>query len=155
MWTYCHWRKSSCFTFFFQIFLSWTRKYQEQCIITHSLLIVNLSALYSTNCVCQIRHVFKNVLIRSNKMQQHAGIYLLENHSTCFGCPSDPSSGVHKTGTTASGAGHSIRATTFLQSGQIWPHWRKLVAQILWPVPRLQLQFYVLLMMGAMDTRNM
>jgi len=28
-------------------------------------------------------------------MQQYAGIYLLQNHSTCFGCPSHPSSGVH------------------------------------------------------------
>jgi hypothetical protein len=47
-------------------------------------------------------------LIRSNKMQQYAGIYLLQNHSICFGCPSHPSSGVHKTVTTASGTGHSI-----------------------------------------------
>jgi len=28
------------------------------------------------------------VLLRSNKMQQYAGIFLLQNHSTCFGCPS-------------------------------------------------------------------
>jgi hypothetical protein len=30
------------------------------------------------------------ILIRSNKMQQYAGIYLAQNHSTCFGCPSHP-----------------------------------------------------------------
>ena len=48
------------------------------------------------------------ILIRSNKMQQYAGIYLLQNHSTCFGCPSHPSPGVHKTVTAASGTGHSI-----------------------------------------------
>jgi len=24
-------------------------------------------------------------------MQQYAGIYLLQNYSTCFGCPSHPS----------------------------------------------------------------
>jgi hypothetical protein len=53
-------------------------------------------------------------LIRSNKMQ-HAGIYLLQNHSTCFGCPSHPSLGVHKTLTAASGTGHSIWVTTLLQ----------------------------------------
>jgi len=47
-------------------------------------------------------------LIRSNKMQQYAVIYLLQNYSTCFGCPSHPSSGVHKTVTAASGTGHSI-----------------------------------------------
>ena len=39
-------------------------------------------------------------------MQQYAGIYLLQNYSTCFGSPSHPSSGVHKTVTAASGTGH-------------------------------------------------
>ena len=28
-----------------------------------------------------------------------------------------------------------VIATTFFQRGQIWPRWRKVVAQILWPVP--------------------
>jgi hypothetical protein len=60
------------------------------------------------------RHLYTK-LIRSNKMQQYAGIYLLQNHSTCFGCPSHPSSVVHKTVTAASDTGHSIWATTFLQ----------------------------------------
>jgi len=36
-------------------------------------------------------------------MQQYAGIYLLQNYSTCLGCQSHPSSGVHKTVTAASG----------------------------------------------------
>ena len=31
------------------------------------------------------------ILIRSNKMQQYAGIYLLQNYSTCLGCPLHPS----------------------------------------------------------------
>ena len=47
-----------------------------------------------------------SILIRSNKVQQYAGIYLLQNYSTCFGCPSHTSSGVYKTATAASGAGH-------------------------------------------------
>ena len=38
-------------------------------------------------------------------MQQYAGIYLLQNYSTCFGGPSHPSSGLHKTVTAASGTG--------------------------------------------------
>ena len=59
------------------------------------------------------------ILIRSNKMQQYAGIYLLQIYSTCFGCPSHSSSGEHKTVTAASGTGLSIWATTFLQRGQI------------------------------------
>ena len=82
-------------------------------------------------------------------MQQYAGVYLLQNHSKYFGCLSHPSSGVHKTVTAASGT-----ATTFLQRGLIWPRWRKFVAYYdLYQ--RLHLEFYVLLMMGAIDTRNM
>jgi len=50
-------------------------------------------------------------------MQQFAGVYLLQNYSACFGCLSHPSSGVHQTVTTASGTGHSVRATTFHQRG--------------------------------------
>ena len=47
-----------------------------------------------------------SVLIRSNKMQQYAGIYLLQVYSTCSGRPSRPSSGAQKTVTAASGTGH-------------------------------------------------
>jgi len=50
-------------------------------------------------------------------MQHYARIYLLQNYSTCFGCPSHPSSGAHKTVTVVSGTGHNIRTTTFLQRG--------------------------------------
>jgi len=78
-----------------------------------------------------------DILIRSNKMQQYAAVYLLQNYSTCFGCLSH-SSGVHQTVTAASGTGHSVRATTF--------HYDL--------YQKLQLQFDVLLMMGAIDTRN-
>ena len=44
-------------------------------------------------------------------MQRYAGVYLLQNYSTCFRCLSHPSSGVHQTVTAASGTGHSVRAT--------------------------------------------
>jgi len=64
-------------------------------------------------------------------MQQYADIYLLLNYSSCFGRPSRPLSGEHKTVVAASGA---------LQYDMYH---------------RLQLQFSVLLMMGAMDARNM
>jgi len=50
-------------------------------------------------------------------MQKYAGIYLLQVYSTCLECPSYPSSGEHKILTAASGTGHSIWATTFLQCG--------------------------------------
>ena len=61
------------------------------------------------------------ILIRSNEMQRYAGVYSLQNYSTCFGCLSHPSSGVHKTVTAASGTGHSVGATTFCQRGLIRP----------------------------------
>jgi len=54
-----------------------------------------------------------SVLIRSNKIQQYAGIYLLQIYSTCFGCPSHPSSELNETVTASSGTGHSKSATTF------------------------------------------
>ena len=38
-----------------------------------------------------------HILIRSNEMQQYAGVYLLQKYSTCFGCLSHPSSGVRQT----------------------------------------------------------
>jgi len=59
-----------------------------------------------------------SVLIRSNKIQQYAGIYLLQNHFPCFGCPSHPSSGIHKTVTAASGEGR----ITYL-SNNLPPAW--------------------------------
>ena len=48
-------------------------------------------------------NVIQSRLKKSNKMQQYAEIYLLLNYSTCFGRPSLPSSGVHKTVVAASG----------------------------------------------------
>ena len=52
-------------------------------------------------------------------MQQYADIYLLQSHSTCFGCPQYPSSGVLKTVTAASGTGHNTGTATSLQRGLI------------------------------------
>ena len=47
-------------------------------------------------------------------MQQYADIYLLQSHSTCFGCHSTPSS-VLKTVTAASDTGQNIGTATSLQ----------------------------------------
>ena len=94
------------------------------------MLLLNQTAIISLNTQCLYIHgsVHRDsILIRSSEMQQYAGVYLLQNCSTCFGCLSHPSSGVHKTVTAASGTGHSVRATTFLQRGQR-PRWRKVVA---------------------------
>ena len=58
-------------------------------------------------------------LKKSNKMQQYADIYLLLNYSTCFGRPSCPSSGVHKTVVAASGTDHTILEASFFKRDQI------------------------------------
>ena len=68
-------------------------------------------------------------------MQQYAGIYLLQNHSTCFGHPSHPSS--------------------FLQRGLIGHSGGRLLLRYNDLYQRLQLKFCVLLMMGAMGAQNM
>ena len=44
---------------------------------------------------------------------------ILQVHSTFIGCQPHPSSGVHKTITTASGTGHIFCAATSLQHGQV------------------------------------
>ena len=52
-------------------------------------------------------------------MQLYADIYLLLNYSTCFGHPSRPSSGVHKTVVADSGTGHTIWEGSFFERDQI------------------------------------
>jgi len=52
-------------------------------------------------------------------MQQYADIYLLLNYCTCFGRPSRPSSGVHKTVVAASGTDHTVWGASFLKHDQI------------------------------------
>ena len=97
---------------------------------------------------------FDIILTRFNKMKEYVRIYLMQNHSTCFGCPSHLPPGVYKTVTAASGKGHSIWAKTFLQLGQIGHVCGRLLLRYTDLYRKLQLQFYVLLMMGAMDTRK-
>ena len=112
------------------------------CCAVHSYLLSNvITSLLNTNIllnisycgVCSIvrqydgssrlhfpLHVisFPNILIRSNEMQQYAGVYLLQNYSTCFGCLSHPSSGVHQTVTASSGTDHIT-----CQSSNLPPAW--------------------------------
>jgi len=51
---------------------------------TKTCMTVNVFFIFMVLCIVSI-------LIRSNKMQQYAGIYLLQIYSTCFRCPSHPS----------------------------------------------------------------
>jgi len=96
------------------------------------------------------RYSCRSRLKKSNEMQLYADIYLLLNYFTCFGHPSRPSSGVHKTVVEASGTDHTIWGACFLKRDQIMTGVEPTVPH----QSRLQLQFYVLLMMGAMDARN-
>ena len=57
-------------------------------------------------------------LKESNQMQQYAYIYLLLNYSTCFGRPSRPSSGVHKTVVAATGTDHTVWGAGFFRRDQ-------------------------------------
>ena len=58
----------------------------------------------------------------------------LQGHSTCFGCFPHPSSGAHKTVSTASGTGPIIVAAPFFQRGHTWPRWKKVAPTIIGPV---------------------
>jgi hypothetical protein len=87
---------------------------------SHRLLPIQLTTIidiFNFYVRGSLHRIFK--LIRSNKMQQYSGIYLLQNHCTCFGCTSHPSSSVHKTVTAATGTGLIIWATTFLQRDNV------------------------------------
>ena len=95
-------------------------------------------------------------LKKSNEMQRYADIYLLLDYSACFGRPSRPSSGVHKTVVSASGTDHTMWGASILKRESLLGHvLRSLLPRRNDLYQRLQLQFYVLLMMGAMDARNM
>ena len=85
---------------------------------------------YSTSFFFYIHgSVHRNsILIRSNKMQQYAGVYLLQNYSTCFGCLSHPSSAVHQNVTAPSGTGHITWQRNKLPPAWSRPRWRKFVA---------------------------
>jgi len=88
------------------------RKISEHVILTLINLITSLKYVPHTNLSEFYIHgsVHRDsMLIRSNEMQQYAGVHLLQNYSTCFRCLSHPSSGVHQTVTAASGTGHSVR----------------------------------------------
>ena len=71
------------------------------------------------------------LIIVQQDATQSSLFIILQVHSTCFGCQPYPSSGVHKTVTTASSTGHIFCAATSLQHGQFstWPRWREVAAQ--------------------------
>ena len=75
-----------------------------------------------TGIVCIYIYI---LLIVQRDATQSSLFFVLQDHSTCFGCQPHSTSGVHKILTTASGTGHIFCAATSLQRGQAWPRWRK------------------------------
>ena len=63
-------------------------------------------------------------------IKQSSLFIILQVHSTCFGCQTHPSSGVHKTVNTASGTGHIFCAPTSLQRSKAWPRCREVAATV-------------------------
>jgi len=58
------------------------------------------------------------LIIVQRDAKQSSPFIILKVHSTCFGYQPHPSSGLHKTVTTASGTGHIFCAATSLQRDQ-------------------------------------
>jgi len=72
-----------------------------------------------------------------------------------FRVSQNPSSGVLKTVTAASGTGHNTGTATSLQQGLIKPHWREVAVPVLWPVPEATLTVFSTPDDRFCDTRNM
>ena len=72
--------------------------------------------------------LFILIIVQRDATQSSLSI-ILQVHSTCFGCQPHPSSGVHKTVTTASATGHIFCAATSLQRGQTTPETRRVNLQ--------------------------
>ena len=92
-------------------------------------------------CFGSVYRQSTSTIVQRNATQSSLFI-ILQVHTTCFGCQTHPSPGVHKTVTTASGTGRIFCAATSLQHGQA--SWAT-----------FELQFCVLLTMVVFDTRNM
>ena len=57
-----------------------------------------------------------SILITVQRDATQSSLFIIPQvHSTCFGCKLHPSSGIHKTVTTASGTGHIFCAAPSLQ----------------------------------------
>jgi len=68
------------------------------------------------------------IIVQRDATQSRVFI-ILQVHSTCLGCQTHPSSGKHKTVTTASGTGHIFCTATSLQRSQASSHSREVAAQ--------------------------
>ena len=88
------------------------------CIIHAYSNNVALSLEGFSFCVYGSLHRWSILIIVQRDATQRSLFIILQVHSTCFGCQPHPSSGVHKTVTTASSNGHMLCAATSLQRDQ-------------------------------------
>ena len=92
----------------------------------------NSQFLYSVCRLCFALKTFGEciLIIVQRDATQSSLFIILHVHSTCFGCQPHPSSGVHKTVTTASGTGHIfVQLLPSTVAKLAWPRWREVAAQ--------------------------
>ena len=91
-------------------------------------------------------HRWSILIIVQRDVVQSSLFIILQVHCTCFGCQLHPSSGVHKTVTTASGTVQlppsNVAKLAWPRSKEVaaqkiwpWPRWMEVAAQKIWPVP--------------------
>ena len=140
---------------------------------TMNLELLTQHELKLTQTIRHCNEVFKfyvygsihrwSILINVQRDATQSSLFIiLQVRSTCFECQQRPSSGVHKTVTTASGTGQASLA--MLEDPVLVIFFVQLPHATLEggsgtkkydQYRRLYLQFCVLPMMGAVDTRNM
>ena len=82
---------------------------ESPCIYIHILHKVIYGTIY----------IYTYIYIAVQRDATQSGLFIImQVHSTCFGFQPHPSSGVHRTVTTASGNGHIFCAATSLQRVQ-------------------------------------
>jgi len=89
------------------------------------------------------------IIVQRDATQSSLFIFL-QVHSTCFECQPHPSSGVHKTVTTASG---TVQLPSSNVAKLAWPRWREVAAQKKLSVPEAVVT--VSCTPDVVDTRNM
>ena len=81
------------------------------------------SYVIKLNLMCHIS------IIAQRDATQNSLFIILQVHSTCFGCQTHPSSGVHKTVTTYSGTGNILQLPPSNLAKLTWPRWTEVAVQ--------------------------
>jgi len=87
-------------------------------------------------------------------MQQYAGIYLLQSHSTCFGRHITHHQEYYKLSPT-SGIGHDTGTATSFHRGLIRPRWKEVAVPVSWFIPEVADTVFSTPDDGCCDARNM